>query len=185
MGNPAPAPPVVSTTESTTTLKSSVSTNGTYKTNGSTTMTSNGTYFSNGDGSPDMSPTMQTFNDSIRVPKVSVLRESMVRTSSMIRTQLGSSSSIVFDSSPTVEDFLEALANERLRHMPHDGSNWDKVLRWAENIGGHVLIFHEAVHDFMLNSEDATRLIWGSCLSLLQVSSPAVMLCSRMEIDKF
>lgn len=97
----------------------------------------------------------------------------------MIRTQLGSSSSIVFDSSPTVEDFLEALANERLRHMPHDGSNWDKVLRWAENIGGHVLIFHEAVHDFMLNSEDATRLIWGSCLSLLQMGPSQISILTK------
>lgn len=172
MGNPASAPPVVSTTESTTTIKSSVSTNGTYKTNGSTTM-------SDGGGSPDMSPIMPTFNDSIRVPKASVLRESP-----MIRTQLGSSSSTVFDSSPEFNGLLEALANERLQRMPHDGSDWDEVLRWTEDIEVYVLIFHEAVHDFML-SEDATKRILRSCLSLLQVSSSAITLCSRMEIDKF
>ena len=103
----------------------------------------------------------------------------------MVRTQLGSSSSIAFESSPKVKDFLEALGDERLQHIPHPGSNWDKVLRWAENIGEYVLVFHEAVPDFMLDNEDATRLIWGSCLSLLQVSSSAITLCSWMEINKF
>ncbi|KAF2812543.1 uncharacterized protein BDZ99DRAFT_413339 [Mytilinidion resinicola] len=98
--------------------------------------------------------------------KVSVLRESMIKTSTMLRTRLGGSSNVMFESSQTAEDFMEALENERLRHMPHDGSKWDAVLRWAESIGGHVLVFHEAVQDFMMQSEDATRLIWGSCSRL-------------------
>ena len=103
-------------------------------------------------------------------PKISILRDTTTRVSTLIKTRLGSAAEEVFGGSQTFDDFLDALENERLRHMPHDGSEWDKVLRWAESFAEYMYMFHESVKSFMEHSEEATRLIWGSCLSLLQVS---------------
>lgn len=32
----------------------------------------------------------------------------------------------------TIDSFLEYIERQRLTHMPHRGSHWDKVLKWAE-----------------------------------------------------
>lgn len=63
------------------------------------------------------------------------------------------------------------LKNERFKHMPHDGSSWDRILKWADNIGGIVLLSVGVLSEFMLNSEDATRLICDSCTALIQVNA--------------
>ncbi|KAF2137458.1 uncharacterized protein K452DRAFT_235652 [Aplosporella prunicola CBS 121167] len=102
------------------------------------------------------------------LPKTNILRERTIRTSTTVQARLGSSSGLL-DSIATFDDFLDALAAERLRFMPHDGSQWDKVLRWAEGFAGYVYIFHDAVSGFMLHSEDATKMIWSSVLALLQM----------------
>jgi hypothetical protein len=52
-----------------------------------------------------------------------------------------------------------------------DGSNWDRILKWADNIGGVVLLSLGVLSEFMLNSEDATRLICDSCTALIQLGS--------------
>jgi hypothetical protein len=67
----------------------------------------------------------------------------------------------------------KTLKNERFKHMPHDGSSWDRILKWADNVGGVVLLSVGVLSEFMLNSEDATRLICDSCTSLIQVSAGA------------
>ncbi|KAF2089031.1 hypothetical protein K490DRAFT_38494 [Saccharata proteae CBS 121410] len=104
-----------------------------------------------------------------RLPKTDILRERTIRTTTIMKTRLGSSSSQFLESIYTIDDFLEAIASERIRFMPHDGSKWDKVLRWAECFAGYIYILHEAVHGFMPHSETATRMIWSSVLSLLQM----------------
>jgi hypothetical protein len=114
--------------------------------------------------SPLLSPT-----DSLRMSKRSVLRESVSKTSSIMRTRFGRTTSVAFDGRGSVHDFLKMLKNERFRYMPHDGSNWDKVLKWADNIGGVVLLSDGVLDNFMINSDDATRLICDSCTGLIQV----------------
>lgn len=104
-----------------------------------------------------------------QVTKTNILKERTMKTSAMVQSRFGQHTSIILDSTPTFDDFLDALAETRLRHMPHDGSKWDKVLRWAEGFTRHVHIFQQAVQGFMNDSEQATRMIWGSCLFLLQV----------------
>lgn len=114
------------------------------------------------------SPTNDVFD--LQVPKLSSLRGNGSELS-LTRPSFGRSTSVAFEGRGTIHDFLKTLKNERFRHMPHDGSNWDKVLKWAEDIGGVVLLSHGVLDDFMLNSGDATRLICDSCISLIRVSS--------------
>lgn len=123
----------------------------------------------NGSHESPLSPSFDSIQ-ALSVPKVGGSRQSLTRTTSSMRVQFGRSTSIAFDGHGSVHDFLRMLKNERFRWMPHDGSNWDKVLKWADNIGGVVLLSHEILNDFMLNSEDATRLICDSCTSLIKVS---------------
>ncbi|KAF2746711.1 hypothetical protein M011DRAFT_477936 [Sporormia fimetaria CBS 119925] len=117
------------------------------------------------------SPLTPSFDgiESLQLQKHSVLRQSVSRTSSSTHLRIGRS--VAFEGQNSVHDFLSILKNERFRHMPHDGSYWDRVLKWADNIGGIVLLSHSILNDFMVNSEDATRLICDSCTSLIQLGN--------------
>ncbi|KAF2198647.1 hypothetical protein GQ43DRAFT_443154 [Delitschia confertaspora ATCC 74209] len=112
------------------------------------------------------SPTFESHE--LRVQKLS---RQNTGESSIMRPFFGRSTSVAFEGRGTIHDFLQTLKNERFRYMPHDGSNWDKVLKWAENIGGVVLLSHGVLDEFMLNSADATRLICDSCISLIRMGS--------------
>jgi hypothetical protein len=114
-----------------------------------------------------MSPPLDVLQ-SLTVPKPSTIREQSNLTISS-RPRFGRSVSVAFEGKGTVHDFLRFLKNERFKHMPHDGSSWDKVLKWADNIGGVVLLSVGVLSEFMLNSDEATRLICDSCTSLIQV----------------
>lgn len=114
-----------------------------------------------------MSPRLDVL-ESLTVPKLSSIREQSDLTVTA-RPRFGRSVSVAFEGKGTVHDFLRFLKNERFRHMPHDGSSWDKILKWADNIGGVVLLSVGVLSEFMLNSEEATRLICDSCTSLIQV----------------
>jgi len=114
-----------------------------------------------------LSPTFDNYE--LRIPKGSSLRQNG-NESSIMRPFFGRSTSVAFEGRGTIHDFLKTLKNERFRYFPHDGSNWDKVLKWAENIGGVVLLSHGVLDEFMLNSADATRLICDSCICLIRVS---------------
>lgn len=114
-----------------------------------------------------MSPRLDAL-ESLTVPKLSTIRERSDLTVTA-RPCFGRSVSVAFEGKGTVHDFLRFLKNERFRHMPHDGSSWDKILKWADNIGGVVLLSVGVLSEFMLNSEEATRLICDSCTSLIQV----------------
>lgn len=83
--------------------------------------------------------------------------------------RFGGSSDVFLDNTNGFDNFLDAVAEQRLRFMPHSGSKWDKVLRWAEGFCTYIYAFHHVVHHFMLHSEDASRLIWNSVLALLEM----------------
>jgi hypothetical protein len=114
-----------------------------------------------------LSPSLEPLQ-SLQMPKSGANRElsSLTMTS---RHGFGRSTSVAFEGRGTVHEFLSSLKNERFKHMPHDGSSWDKILRFADSIGGVVLLSAGVLSEFMLNSEDATRLICDSCTSLIKV----------------
>ncbi len=70
----------------------------------------------------------------------------------------------------TIEGFLEYIERQRLTHMPHRGSRWDKVLKWAEYFSLQVSRFSKIVKPFVLDSELAAQLIWTASRTLIEVS---------------
>lgn len=71
---------------------------------------------------------------------------------------------------PTCHDFLDFIATERLRSMPHKGSKWDKILKWAESYARSVDRYAKEVSGLMVHTWESARLVWGCCKMLLQVS---------------
>lgn len=69
----------------------------------------------------------------------------------------------------SLDSFLDFVASDRLRRVPHRGSRWDKIIRWAEYFAIQISILHESVGPFVPNSTETARLIWQSCQILLQV----------------
>ena len=86
-----------------------------------------------------------------------------------VRRELGSSVDDSFSRGISMEDFFDYVAAERLRHLPARGSRWDKVLKWAELFACQVIGYHKSVASFVSHSHEASRLVWSSCRSLLQV----------------
>lgn len=69
----------------------------------------------------------------------------------------------------SLDSFLDFVASDRLRRVPHRGSRWDKILRWAEYFAIQISTLLESVGPFVPNSTEAARLIWQSCQTLLLV----------------
>lgn len=99
-----------------------------------------------------------------------MIRETIEKVSSSCRRDLDISSAKTVLSTPDVGAVLDYIAAERLRCMPHSGSRYDKVLRWAEIFVLHVGGFAQTSSDAVAGSLEATQQIWGSVLLLLQVS---------------
>lgn len=70
----------------------------------------------------------------------------------------------------TIDGFLEYIERQRLTHMPHRGSHWDKVLKWAEYFALQLSGYVTAVESFLPDSKIAAQLIWTALQSLLRVS---------------
>lgn len=73
--------------------------------------------------------------------------------------------------SMNVEEYFEYIERQRLTHMPHRGSHWDKVLKWAEFFGLQISGYANTVEPFTAESKFAARLIWTACRALLEVWS--------------
>ena len=82
----------------------------------------------------------------------------------------------------TIEDFLEYIERQRLTHMPHRGSHWDKVLKWAEFFALQISGYADAVGPFVSNSKTAAKLIWTASESLLDVSFTEFFQIRRMHL---
>ena len=70
----------------------------------------------------------------------------------------------------TINSLLDFIERERLTHMPHRGSKWDKVLKWAEFFAVQISGYSEVVKTFMPDSKEAGKLIWVASRILLEVS---------------
>ncbi|KAL8811713.1 MAG: hypothetical protein Q9200_001576 [Gallowayella weberi] len=69
----------------------------------------------------------------------------------------------------TIEEYLDFIERQRLTYMPHKGSHWDKVLKWAEFFGLQISSFANAMEKLILDSKPAAKLIWTACRALLQL----------------
>ncbi|KAJ5617320.1 hypothetical protein N7537_002434 [Penicillium hordei] len=100
--------------------------------------------------------------------KVTVLQEKVLAVSQKCKAQLGLSSSQISKRSPNVDAFFDAVAAERLRWMPHDGSRLDCSLRWASRLAYAVDALQESVGVFAPAANEAATLIWGFSILLLE-----------------
>lgn len=78
-----------------------------------------------------------------------------------------------------IDGFLDFIERQRLTHMPHQGSHWDKVLKWAEFFALQISGYATALESFVPESKTAARLIWTASLSLLSVSIKHITKYSR------
>ena len=82
--------------------------------------------------------------------------------------------SLIYDMA--IEEYFEYIERQRLTYMPHRGSHWDKVLKWAELFGLQISTFANTVEPFVVDSKLAAKLVWTACRSLLDVriTSPLI-----------
>jgi hypothetical protein len=97
------------------------------------------------------------------------LREVSTTVVVQCKKELGAKAEGVLTGTMSMDSLLEFIAAERLRSMPHQGSKWDMVLKWAESLARKVDAFAHAISKFTDQSWEAARLIWGGCWLLLQV----------------
>jgi hypothetical protein len=105
----------------------------------------------------------------VETRKITTLRDATQRSIALYRTELGSSTDKFLSSCTTVEEFFDYVAGIRLREMPHHGSRWDKVLKWAEFFAAQVYGYSQEVGQFASYSEQAASIIWAASRSLLEV----------------
>ena len=100
--------------------------------------------------------------------KIIVLRESVGFTRQKFITEFDELEDAHVDTM-TIEEFLEYIEHQRLTYMPHKGSHWDKVLRWAEFFAIQISGYATIVEAFVPDVKIAARLIWIASRALLQV----------------
>jgi len=69
----------------------------------------------------------------------------------------------------TIDDFLDYVAGERLRRIPHQGGRWDRVLKWAEYFANQLSHFEQIVHGFLKGSSEASEVAYVSLRALLDL----------------
>lgn len=100
--------------------------------------------------------------------KATVLQDKVQAVSQKCKTQLGVSSDEISQRSSTVDTFFDAVAAERLRWMPRDGSRLDCSLRWASRLAYAVDALRESTGHFTPGADAAAQLIWGFMILLLE-----------------
>ncbi|KAF9884696.1 hypothetical protein FE257_001325 [Aspergillus nanangensis] len=126
---------------------------------------------------PDIAPTTSTSSRtrssmSTMSSSLTTLRSSSFRGGgffSKYGSQVDLSGEDVLEAFDTVEEALDAIAAERLRFMPHDGSTLDRIFKWATNVVGHINELSTTVETFVPNADETASLCWGNCLLLLQM----------------
>lgn len=104
--------------------------------------------------------------------KITILRDAVQRSITTYRHDLGTSADEFLDSCTSIDQFFDCVAGIRLRQIPHNGSRWDKVLKWTEFFAAQVYCLSEEVGHFLAYHDRAAAIIWASCKSLLQVCIP-------------
>lgn len=65
---------------------------------------------------------------------------------------------------------IEWIRQQRMSHLPAEGSSYDKVLGWAQLFVERLHSFELNIHHFAGDSHLATQLSYGFCDLLLQVN---------------
>ncbi|KAE8151662.1 hypothetical protein BDV25DRAFT_171317 [Aspergillus avenaceus] len=98
-----------------------------------------------------------------------LLRETLESVSRECPTRLGMSPNEIRTKSPTIDTFFDAIASERLRRMPPDGSRLDGALRRASRLAFAVASLKDSVAGFMDGVDEAATMIWGAILLQLEL----------------
>ncbi|THV44928.1 hypothetical protein BGAL_0555g00020 [Botrytis galanthina] len=109
-----------------------------------------------------------------------LLQDTTQKIIKMYRSELGQSSDRFLQSCKSVESFFDFVATIRLSQMPHHGSRWDKILKWAEFFTGQVSTYSEEVSSFTTQSEQATNIIYASCKTLLEMGPKFVPILEKI-----
>ncbi|KAJ5387171.1 hypothetical protein N7509_009712 [Penicillium cosmopolitanum] len=100
--------------------------------------------------------------------RVTILQEKVQSVTQKCKTQLGLSAIEITQRGPTVDAFFDAVAAERLRWMPRDGSRLDCSLRWASRLAYAVDALRESIGAFAPGANEAAKMIWGFLILLLE-----------------
>ncbi|RAL11990.1 ATP-binding protein [Aspergillus homomorphus CBS 101889] len=103
------------------------------------------------------------------VTSLPILRETVNTVSEECPTRLGLTAEEIESKAPSLDDFFETIAAERLRRMPPDGSRLDGVLRRASRLAVAVGSLRDSVSSYMDGADEATALVWGTTLLLLEM----------------
>ncbi|KAF7889033.1 hypothetical protein EAF00_009333 [Botryotinia globosa] len=109
-----------------------------------------------------------------------LLQDTTQKIINMYRSELGHSSDKFLQSCKSVESFFDCVATIGLSQMPHHGSRWDKILKWAEFFTGQVSTYSEEVSSFTTQSEQATNIIYASCKMLLEMGPKFVPILEKI-----
>lgn len=105
-----------------------------------------------------------------------ILRETLDMVSQECPTRLAMSASELLAKAPTADDFFDAIAAERLRRMPPDGSRLDGALRRASGLAFAVASLRDSVYSFIDGADEASKMIWGATLVLLEVGTTSIIM---------
>ncbi|KAJ6120108.1 hypothetical protein N7523_004388 [Penicillium sp. IBT 18751x] len=100
--------------------------------------------------------------------KATVLQDKVQVVSQKCKMQLGLTATEISQRAPMVDTFFDAVAAERLRWMPRDGSRLDCSLRWASRLAYAVDALRQSIGAFAPGADDAAKLIWGFEILLLE-----------------
>ncbi|KAJ3568853.1 hypothetical protein NPX13_g6279 [Xylaria arbuscula] len=64
---------------------------------------------------------------------------------------------------------VDWIKHERMARLPHKGGSWDRVLISAAYFAGQVNRLGEAIESFTPETEAASNLLYGQCLTLLEL----------------
>ncbi|KAF5855792.1 hypothetical protein ETB97_008434 [Aspergillus alliaceus] len=103
--------------------------------------------------------------------KLGTLYEACGHIASRVRPQLDALAQEVLDNIRSAADVLDAIADERLRFMPENGSQLDRAFKQAVVLVGRLEQLARLMATFTSGTEQAIRLTGGSCLLLLQCGS--------------
>lgn len=107
------------------------------------------------------------FSSHCELPKSDALRQPVVDLDSRLSARLEGWSNGSF--SRNIDQFLDLVASLRLKHMPHRGSAWDKMLQQAVMFSSQVHHYEEAVSETLMDSSQAASIIYGCVHALIEV----------------
>ena len=106
-----------------------------------------------------------SFANNNHVAKSDALSQPLVSLTSRLKDHL-ETWSIEGSLSQNIDQFLDMVATNRLKHMPHKGSKWDRFLQRSVAFAGQIHRYDDTVSETLLGSDQATAMIY-SCLHVI------------------